>query len=130
MTLKEIDDKILELKQLRKELEKQRRKEFQENAQKNVGRCFKINGREYAKVIDVPQEEWTKTHYTFNEFQYPAVFLTDETIPFEESTLFSGAWGVGTNTPWETYEEITTEEFEAEFEKRVNKLRELYKINK
>ena len=128
MTIKEIDDKISELTQLRKELETQRRKEFQKNAQNNVGRCFKINSRDYAKVIDVPQEEWTKTHYTFNEFQYPAVFLTNETIPFEEDTLFSGAWGVGHNTPWETYEEITQEEFAEEFENKVNKLRELYKI--
>jgi hypothetical protein len=36
MTLKEIDDKILELKQRRHELEKLERKEFQKNAQKNV----------------------------------------------------------------------------------------------
>lgn len=128
MTLKEIDDKISELTQLRKELEKQRRKEFQKNAQKNVGKCFKINGREYAKVIDVPQEEWTRTHYTFNEYQYPALFLTNEIIPFEKDTLFSGAWGVGHNDPWTTYEEITQEEFTEEFEKRVQKLREIYKI--
>ena len=130
MTLKEIDNEISKLKQLRKELEKQERKEFQKNAQKNVGRCFKINGHgcTYAKVIDVPQEEWTRTHYTFNEYQYPAVFLTDEIIPFVEDTLFSGAWGVGTNTPWETYEEITQEEFEEEFEKRISKLREVYRI--
>lgn len=129
MTLKEIDDKILELKQRRHELEKLERKEFQKNAQKNVGRCFKINGCKYAKVIDVPQEQWTRTHYMFNEYQYPALFLTNDTIPFEEDTLFSGAWGVGHNDPWTTYEEITQEEFAEAFEKRINKLRDLYKIN-
>ena len=126
MTLKEIDDKILELKQRRHELEKLERKEFQKNAQKNVGRCFKINGCKYAKVIDVPQEQWTRTHYIFNEYQYPALFLTNDTIPFEEDTLFSGAWGVGNNDPWTTYEEITQEEFAKEFEKRVQKLREKF----
>jgi hypothetical protein len=126
MTLKEIDDKILELKQRRHELEKLERKEFQKNAQKNVGRCFKINGCKYAKVIDVPQEQWTRTHYIFNEYQYPALFLTNDTIPFEEDTLFSGAWGVGNNDPWTTYEEITQEEFAKEFETRVQKLREKF----
>lgn len=129
MTLKEIDNEISKFKQLRRELEKQERKEFQKNAQKNVGRCFKINGSIYAKVVDVPQEQWTKTHYLFNEYQYPALLLTNGTIPFEEDTLFSGAWGVGNNDPWTTYEEITQEEFAEEFEKRVNKLREVYKIN-
>ena len=126
MTLKEIDDKILELKQRRHELEKLERKEFQKNAQKNVGRCFKINGCKYAKVIDVPQEQWTRTHYIFNEYQYPALFLTNDTIPFEEDTLFSGAWGVGNNDPWTTYEEITQEAFAKEFETRVQKLREKF----
>ena len=126
MTLKEIDDKILELKQRRHELEKLERKEFQKNAQKNVGRCFKINGCKYAKVIDVPQEQWTRTHYIFNEYQYPALFLTNDTIPFEEDTLFSGAWGVGNNDPWTTYEEITQEEFAEEFEIRIQKLREKF----
>ena len=126
MTLKEIDDKILELKQRRHELEKLERKEFQKNAQKNVGRCFKINGCKYAKVIDVPQEQWTRTHYIFNEYQYPALFLTNDTIPFEEDTLFSGAWGVGNNDPWTIYEEITQEEFAKEFETRVQKLREKF----
>lgn len=126
MTLKEIDDKILELKQRRHELEKLERKEFQKNAQKNVGRCFKINGCKYAKVIDVPQEQWTRTNSIFNEYQYPALFLTDEVIPFEEDMLFSGAWGVGHNTPWETYEEITPEEFAKEFETRIQKLREKF----
>lgn len=126
MTLKEIDAEISKLKQLRKELEKQERQEFQNNAQKNVGRCFKINGNTYAKVIDVPQEQWTRTHSIFNEYQYPALFLTNDTIPFEEDTLFSGAWGVGNNDPWTTYEEITQEEFAKEFETRVQKLREKF----
>ena len=129
MTLKEIDNEISKLKQLRNELEKQERKEFQKNAQKNVGRCFKINGHTYSKIIDVPQEQYMRTHVEFNEYQYPALTLTNDVIPFEEDTLFSGAWGVGNNDPWTTYEEITQEEFAEEFEKRANKLRDLYKIN-
>lgn len=128
MTLKEIDNEISKLKRLRNELEKQARKEFQKNAQNNVGRCFKINGHTYAKVIDVPQEQYIRPHVVFNEYQYPALMLTNEIIPFEEGSVFSGAWGIG-NDYLNTYEEITKEEFAEEFEKRVNKLRELYKIN-
>lgn len=122
MTIKEINKQIHELECQRRELEKKEIEEFKLEAVNNVGRCFIINGK-YAKVIDIPQEEWDMSgncHY--NKYQYPALYLSDELVPFYEDTLFSGAWGVGNNI-LNDYTEITPEEFEIEFEKKLNKFR-------
>lgn len=122
MTIKEINKQIHELERQRRELEKKEIEEFKLEAVNNVGRCFVINGK-YVKVIDIPQEEWDMSgncHY--NKYQYPALYLSDELVPFYEDTLFSGAWGVGNNI-LNDYTEITPEEFEIEFEKKLNKFR-------
>ena len=122
MTIKEINQQIHELECQRRELEKKEIEEFKLEAVNNVGRCFIINGK-YAKVIDIPQEEWDMSgncHY--NKYQYPALYLSDEFVPFYEDTLFSGAWGAGNNI-LNDYTEITPEEFEVEFEKKLNKFR-------
>lgn len=127
MTLKEIDDKISELNIQRKALEIAEREEFKEKAKENIGRCFKINGHLFAKVINAPQEEYTKSSVYFNGYQYPSLFINDNKVPFYQDTLFSGAWGIG-NDCINKYEEITPEEFAAEFEKRVQKMREDFNI--
>lgn len=122
MTIKEINKQIHELELQRRELEKKEVEEFKLEAVNNVGRCFIINGK-YAKVINIPQEEWDMSgncHY--NKYQYPALYLSDELVPFYEDTLFSGAWGVGHDI-LNKYVEITPEEFEIEFEKKLNKFR-------
>lgn len=122
MTIKEINKQIHELERQRRELEKKEIEEFKLEAVNNVGRCFIINGK-YAKVIDIPQEEWDMSgncHY--NKYQYPALYLSDELVPFYEDTLFSGAWGVGNNI-LNDYTEISPEEFEIEFEKKLNEFR-------
>lgn len=127
MTLREIDDKIQDLKNQRFELEKQEREKFKEKAKSNIGRCFKIGGNTFAKVIDVPQEVHTLTDVHFNEYQYPALYMNDNKFPFYKDTLFSAAWGVG-HDHINKYEEITPEEFAAEFEKKVQKMREDFNI--
>lgn len=122
MTIKEINKQIHELERQRRELEKKEIEEFKLEAVNNVGRCFIINGK-YAKVIDIPQEEWDMSgNWHYNKYQYPALYLSDELVPFYEDTLFSGAWGVGNNI-LNDYTEITPEEFEVEFEKKLNKFR-------
>lgn len=122
MTIKEINKQIHELECQRRELEKKEIEEFKLEAVNNVGRCFIINGK-YAKVIDIPQEEWDMSgNWHYNKYQYPALYLSDELVPFYEDTLFSGAWGVGNNI-LNDYTEITPEEFEVEFEKKLNKFR-------
>ena len=122
MTIKEINKQIHELECQRRELEKKEIEEFKLEAVNNVGRCFIINGK-YAKVIDIPQEEWDMSgNWHYNKYQYPALYLSDELVPFYEDTLFSGAWGVGNNV-LNDYTEISPEEFEIEFEKKLNEFR-------
>lgn len=125
MELKEIDDKLAELKTLRRQVEKKKIEDFKIAALANIGRCFIINEKEYAKVIGVPQEYNTKTGIEFNRYQYPAFFLKDlnylhspdglPELPFEYGTLFSGAWGEGRDLLGTTYREITEEEFAEKF---------------
>lgn len=119
MTIKEIDQKIAELRQERYRLEAEDRKKFFEVAKNNIGRCFKVNGV-FVKVLDIPVVEETKTGTRFNEYQYPALWLAnDDGVPFYADTLFSGAWGVGHNILNNNYEEISKEEFNAEFDRRI-----------
>lgn len=127
MTIKEIDRQICELRAKRQELEKVEREEFLKSAKNNIGRCFKVNGV-YAKVLDVPQVKSCTTHIDFNKYQYPTIFLggTDG-YPFELDTLFSDAWGVGHNTLNVNYEEISKEEFNAEFDRRISKFVQMVK---
>lgn len=115
MTIEEIDQQISALKQQRNELEKKERELFLESAQANVGRCFILNDAAYVKVLDVLQVEWTKTGSYFNQYQYPAIYITQDEVPFEFKTFFSGAWGVGYDS-FNHYKEITQEEFNAKFD--------------
>ena len=126
MTLKEIDHQIQELKNQRYEIEMQEREEFKKKAVENVGRCFIVDGK-YAKVIDIPQEEWDMSgHCHFNEYQYPAIFIgreyEDDLVPFYSDYLFSRAWSNGPY-PIEKYQEITPEEFNAEFDRVLHNFR-------
>lgn len=125
MTLKEIDKQIADLRFRRHEIEKREIAEHQKSARQHIGRCFKINGSRYAKVIDIPQVMHTKTGINYNQYQYPALYLGYEVrfetrhkspVPFYEDNLFAAAWGEG-NDFLNTYEEITAEEFAAEFER-------------
>lgn len=119
MTIKEIDEQMRLLKIERDKLYKQEIENFKKDAQKNIGRCFKTKRGEYVKVIGIPQEEITMTGYRFNEYQYPALFLMDDIQPFEIDTLFTAAWEKGHFQYDGSYEEITKEEFNAEFEKKL-----------
>ena len=87
MTLQEVDKKISELQILRKSLEKMEIKKFQEEAKKNVGRCFILNGN-YLRIIDIPREQYDLSgHCHFNPYQYPALYLGHDcdTYCFAES---------------------------------------------
>ena len=115
MTIKEIDTQIAELRRKRRDLELQERNEFLANAQTNVGGCFRV-GNEHMKVIGVPKIEQHMTGESFNKYQYPAIYLTKDEVPFMIDTLFSAAWGVGRDMQ-HSYQEITQEEFNIEFDK-------------
>ena len=101
MTLQEVDKKISELQILRKSLETI--KKFQEEAKKNVGRCFILNGN-YLRIIDIPREQYDLSgHCHFNPYQYPALYLghdcdNDDIVPFYCDTVFSSILGEARNT--------------------------------
>ena len=115
MTIEELDIQIAELQHQRRELEKEKPQAFLKSAQKNVGRCFIINDVTYVKVLNVPQVEWTMIGSYSNQYQYPAIYITQDEVPFEFKTFFSGAWGEGHNS-FNHYKEITQEEFNAKFD--------------
>lgn len=119
MTIREIDEQIKYLQNERYKLHKQEIEDFKKNAEKNIGRCFKESHGRYVKVIGVPQERHTMTDIDINMYQYPALFLTDGVLPFELNTMYSGTWEFkGDNFNW-PYEEITKEEFNEVFEKKL-----------
>ena len=119
MTIEELDIQIAELQHQRRELEKEEREAFLKSAQDNVGRCFIINDTTYVKVIDVPQVKQTMTSTEFNRYQYLAIYITTEEIPFEIDALFSGAWGEGYVYPKTRFKEITQEEFNTRFDEAI-----------
>lgn len=131
MTVKEIDDEMQRLRNLRYELEKQEISEFKEQAKQNIGRCFIVNGQ-YIKVIGIPQEEYRLSGSPiFNRYQYPALFLgydVDEEpiIPFYYNTLFSGVWGNGHDMLHSEVKEISKEEFKQKFEQVLHQFIEKY----
>lgn len=128
MTIKEIEDQILKLQILRKSLEKEEIKKFQEEAKKNVGRCFILNGN-YLRIIDIPREQYDLSgHCHFNPYQYPALYLghdcdNDDIVPFYCDTVFSSILGEARNTQNMSFREISEKEFVAEFDRCVKELK-------
>ncbi len=128
MTLKEIDDQMLKLQILRKSLEKEEIRKFQEEAKKNVGRCFILNGN-YLRIIDIPREQYDLSgHCHFNPYQYPALYLghdcdNDDIVPFYCDTVFSSILGEARDTRNMRFREISEKEFVAEFDRCVKELK-------
>lgn len=128
MTLQEIDKKISELQILRKSIEKMEIRKFQEEAKKNVGRCFILNGN-YLRIIDIPREQYDLSgHCHFNPYQYPALYLghdcdNDDIFPFYCDTVFSSILGEARNTRNMSFREISEKEFVAEFDRCVKELK-------
>lgn len=129
MTLQEIDKQISELQILRKSLEKMEIRKFQEEAKKNVGRCFILNGN-YMRIIDIPHEQYDLSgHCHFNPYQYPALYLgqdcgNNDIVPFYCDTVFSSILGESKNIQNMSFREISEKEFMAEFDRCVKELRD------
>ena len=125
MTIKEIDEQIENLKAQRQVLQEQEILNFQEQAKKNVGRCFSSK-EGYYKVIGIPQREFTHNmRWEFNECQYPVFCISnnnEDDAPFYYDTIHSSAWGDGCYQNLQ-YSEISTEEFNAIFEKKLAEFR-------
>ena len=124
--LHEIDEEMAKLRVRRRELEAEERKQFLKGATENIGRCFYLGKNEYAIVTGVPKPEQTMERVSFNQYQYPAIYLTEDDVPFYEDTIFSGYWGVGHLAPfYKNHCEIPPEEFLHVFEKKIASIREL-----
>lgn len=124
MTSKEIDVEICRLHNLKNEQVLIEAKKFQTNAVKNVGRCFS-DGTYYVVVIDVPQTKSTLTEVTFNQYQYPALYINSKNTkaPIYIDKIFSGIWGDGNDIINRNYKEISKEEFINQYNEVVNSYR-------
>jgi len=114
-----IDRTIESMNRMKHDLEVAMRPKTIERAKENVGRCFR-DGYEYAKIIAPPSTEWEGFHTTFNGDSYNAVFVTSdplEVCPFGYGTLLLNTWSNG--EPYESFKEITPEEFNTVFCKAV-----------
>lgn len=128
MNIFEIDNEILKLKKLRKELEKKEIKEFQEKAKLNIGRCFIVDDK-YLMIIDIPKKFWDKNgNCHFNQYQYQALYLGYEEenppiVPFYYDTVFSDILGETKSIFYKNCKEISKEEYLLEFDRLVYELR-------
>ena len=130
MYIEEIDKEIYRLNNLKNEQIRERIKEHQEKAKKNVGRCFEIfNGRYfiYACVIDIPKKEEKRTGIDYNEYAYKALFINQELeIPLYTGIINSSCWTRKEIFYKNKVEEISLQKFELEFDKAIVKLRRNY----
>ena len=145
MTLKEVRDEIDKLRQIEYELEEEERERHKAAAQKFVGKCYKYKDK-FLKIIDVPRSCITMTGVVYNEYQFPAVFLEypeeprnkyirdtlDEFVPCYCDTVYLnvklGKPGCPTLGECEKYQEISQEEFAAEFDKCIESFKEQISI--
>lgn len=130
MYIDEIDREIHRLQNLKNERVREYIEEHQEEAKKNVGRCFEIfNGRNtiYARVIAIPQKEETRTGVDYNEYIYKALFINQELeLPLYIGSIHSSSWTKGEAFYKNKVMEISLQKFELEFDKAIVKLRRNY----
>ena len=79
--MKELDDKIIDLKIEYERLRGDYIRELQDKLSKLVGMSFKSkNGAYYFRIIDIPIVKYNKAYTSFNEYQLPAlIYYSDPT---------------------------------------------------
>lgn len=145
MTLKEAKDEMYRLKNIVRELEEKEREAHREDARKFVGKCYKDGSGKALKIIGIPRTYQRMMGTDYNPYQFPAVFLQypdtpreqcirdelDEFAPCYCDTVYinveKGVPGCGLQVKSDIYQEITKEEFDAEFDKCMVSFKE--KIN-
>lgn len=142
MTASEIRVEICRLQALERQMEEEERNKHREAARKFVGKCYKSNKGKIAKVISIPRTIQHMTGTEYNQYRFPAVFLNypstlrdeciyddiDEFAPLYCDTMYLD---ITAETPgrnacfWEDqWDEITPEEFDAEFDKCIASFKE------
>ena len=125
---KELNELMEKCRVRQAELKRENISSMQEEAVKNIGRCFKI-GTDYVKIIGVPEVELTKTDIIYNPYQYPALRLGSNPdftrhknpFPFYYGHLHSSAWRGGYDKFFHTQiTEIDLAEFIKEWQRRID----------
>lgn len=133
--MKEISNRITDLKLEYEELRGDYIEELQNKLSKLVGMSFKDNEHKYFRIIDVPLVEYRKTITVFNKYQLPAlIYINDPAVrtdlgPLVIDTIFTNA--ADAEDPIkeirEDYEEITSEEFDKILQSAFDEIRSLGK---
>lgn len=112
-----IDQRIQDLTAQRVELENQWLIETKKKTASFVGKSYR-SGEKYARIISMPHWKKLIANLWCNGNQFPAVILTAELIPFRLGTI-------PVDSIHKYWSEISAEDFDTEFEKRLSWLREL-----
>jgi hypothetical protein len=143
MTLAEVQAEIDRLNALKRQLEQEERETHKEQARQFVGKCYKNTNGTFFKIISIPIETWDAFRSIYNPRHFPALFLRwpealeesyyktdqllDEFTPFYCDTVYLDVTkGIPGTAVW-SCEEITSEEFDAEFDKCIAYYKELIK---
>lgn len=115
--INDIDQQISLLASVRKNKEREWIRIFQEEAKEYIGKCYYDESRGFIKIISVPPAIITMSGTRFNEYQFPAIILTEDLVPFEYDTYYVGPRSKGN--------EIRPEEFDQEIKKRADRFLQL-----
>ena len=143
MTIREIDKEIAKLQAMRRDLEKQEREQHQEQARKFVGKCYRSRKGSVIKIIGIPRTYLYMNGTEYDKYRFPAIFLNypdiareaiirnDELYEFSPISCDTVHLDIEKGIPndWDVVydEEITEQEFNAEFDKCIKSFKE--KIN-
>ena len=148
MTLKEVQNEISRLRGSAKQLEEEEIEKHKEAARKFVGRCYRRDDGVVCKIVSVPIEVWDMHGTNYNQYQFPAIILQypdgicdrkykssniDEFVPCYCDTVYLNIDKGAPGLPGEfnySYQEISQEEFAAEFDKCMESFKEQLGIRK
>lgn len=132
--MKEISDRIIDLKLEYEKLRSINIIELQEKLSALVGMSFKDQYNDYFRIIDVPHVEYNKAYTSFNEYQIPVLacyndpaFENIDRIAFVTRTSKASHAEDPVECIRNEYTEIPAEEFDSELEKVFDKIRALGK---
>lgn len=129
MTLKEINEEIAKLQALKRQMEDIDVEENKKLARQFVGKCYRVHGTYFIKILGIPRTQLTLHGRHYNEYQYPVLILNypeklrdtyigdDDFYPCHYEDLHFDLWRGDKSKCAIDYHEITEEEFELEFNK-------------
>lgn len=132
--IKEISDRIIDLKLEYEKLRSINIIELQEKLSALVGMSFKDKSDDYFRIIDIPHVEYNKAYTSFNEYQIPVLvcyndpaFENVDRIAFVTRTSKASHAEDPVECIKQEYTEVPAEEFDAELEKAFAEIRSLGK---